>query len=362
MVLQVLRALFVLLMGAIGWFYLSNPMSIGVNTWLVMPLTVTVGVLFVCIDILSPRRKLAVFSGAILGLMVGVAIAFALSFVVKLLVDQVPMDQHFTQEKHDLLMAFLNVCVGTVCCYLSISFVLQTRDDFRFIIPYVEFSRQQKGPRALLLDTSVLIDGRLVEIAATGILDIQLIIPQFVIEELHAVADSADKIKRARGRRGLDVLAKLQADRRLDVKFYEASHLQEVEGGVDQKLIRLAKELSARVVTIDFNLIKVAQLAAVDVVNINDLANAMKPVVLPGEKLQVRVVRAGDEPGQGVAYLEDGTMVVIEGGRAWIHEQVELVVNRAIQTSSGRMVFGRVTSDGPPPRRPRSQPDSSTAE
>ncbi len=360
MVIQVLRALFVLLMGATGWFYLTNPLSVGVNAWLVMPITITLGVLFVCMDILAPRRKLAIFSGAILGLLVGVAIAFALSFVVKLLVDQVPLNLGFTQEKHDVLTGFLNVIVGMICCYLSISFILQTRDDFRFIIPYVEFSRQQKGPRPMLLDTSVLIDGRINDIAATGIIENQVIVPQFVIDELQAIADSSDKIKRARGRRGLDKLRELQGNVRLDVKLYEATHLSEGEGGADQKLMRLAKELAARVVTLDYNLNKVAQLIGVDVININDLAGVMKPVLLPGEKLTVQIVRAGEEAGQGIGYLEDGSMVVVEGGRQRINEEVEFSVSRVLQTSTGRMVFGRVEATSLPPRRQRSQSDVST--
>ncbi|HWE00959.1 MAG TPA: PIN domain-containing protein [Tepidisphaeraceae bacterium] len=348
MVLQVLRALFVLLMAAIGWFYLSSPQSLGssTSTWLVMPITLTVGVLFVCIDILSPRRKLAVFSGAILGLLVGVAIAFSLSFVVKLLVDQFAVDASFTQPQHEALVSFLNVVIGTVCCYLSISFVLQTRDDFRFIIPYVEFSRQQKGPRAMVLDTSVLIDGRIADIAQTGILEGQVIVPQFIVDELQAVADSSDKLKRARGRRGLDVLAKLRADSRLEIKSYDVSHFEAGES-VDHKLIRLGKELNARVVTNDYNLNKVAQLDNVDVVNINDLAAAMKPAVLPGEKMFVRIVRGGEEPGQGVGFLDDGTMVVVEQAKNRQNEEVEFTVSRALQTSAGRMIFGRVNADAP---------------
>ena len=361
MVLQVLRALFVLLMAALGWFYLSSPQSAGgLNVWLVMPATLTIGVLFVCIDILSPRRKLAIFSGAMLGLMVGVAIAFALSFVVRLLVDQFPMNTAFTTEKHDSLLAFLNQLVGTVCCYLSISFILQTRDDFRFIIPYVEFTREQKGPRAMLLDTSVLIDGRIADIAETGILEGEIIVPQFVVDELHAVADSADKLKRARGRRGLDVLAKLREDAHLQLRIYDASHLHEVKE-VDAKLIRLSKEIGARLVTIDHNLSKVAQLGGVYVINVNDVAGAMKARVLPGERLTLKIVRAGEEPGQGIGFLEDGTMVVVEQARQRMNEDVEIVVARALQTSAGRMVFGKMAGDSQP-RRPRAQVDDHAAQ
>ena len=364
MVLHVLRGLFVLLMAAIGWFYLSNPQSIGISTWMLMPVMLALGVFFVCLDILAPRRKLAVFSGAILGVMVGVSIAYAMSFVVNLLVDQIPIDSRFTTPKHDMLIRFLNVANGTICCYFAISFILQTRDDFRFIVPYVEFARQQKGPRAMLLDTSVLIDGRIVDIASTGILESPLLVPSFIVDELQALADSADKVKRARGRRGLDMVAKLRANKALDVKFYQDSHLGDAQAPVDQKLLRLAAELSARVVTNDYNLNKVAQLGGVDVININDLAGAMKAVVLPGEKLTVRIMRTGEEPGQGVGYLEDGTMVVVEQGRQRMNEEVEFVVSRALQTSAGRMIFGKLASDGPsdaPASQRRYQPSPGDA-
>ncbi|MDB5302893.1 MAG: integral rane protein domain superfamily [Phycisphaerales bacterium] len=363
MVLQVIRALFILLMAAIGWFYLSSAESIGHrNAWLAMPVTLAVGVLFVCVDILSPRRKLAVFSGAILGLIVGVSIAFGLSFVVKLLVDLIPSSPTFTEKQHEPLLRFIDVVVGIVCCYLATSFILQSKDDFRFIIPYVEFAKQHKGPRPLLLDTSVLIDGRIGDIAATGVLETQLIVPQFVLDELQAVADSADRLKRNRGRRGLDVLAALRADKRVDVKLYESARLQDSEGGVDQKLMRLAKELHARVATNDYNLNKVAQLTGVEVINLNDLANALKPVILPGEKMTVRIVRSGEEPGQGVGYLEDGTMVVVEQGRPHQGQEVEFTVTRALQTSAGRMIFGRVAAEPAAgaiaSRRPRAQSDA----
>ncbi|HET6249044.1 MAG TPA: PIN domain-containing protein [Tepidisphaeraceae bacterium] len=366
MVLSVLRALFVLLMAAIGWFYLSNQQSIGVNAWMVMPITLTVGVLLVCVDILSPRRKLAVFSGAILGLMVGVAIAYALSFVVKLIVDIIPVQTPLTDTQHKVLTDVLNVGVGMVCCYFAISFILQTRDDFRFIIPYVEFSRQQKGPRPLLLDTSSLIDGRISDVLATGILESQLIVPTFVVDELQALADSADKIKRSRGRRGLDILAKLRGDKGLNIKLFDASDSHGLDSGVDQKLIRLARELNARIVTTDYNLDKVAQVAGVNVVNMNEMAAAMKPVVLPGEKMKLRIVRTGEEPGQGVGYLDDGTMVVVEHARQRLNEEVEITVSRALQTSAGRMVFGKLNSEPAPdasavPRRQRSESDAATA-
>jgi uncharacterized protein YacL len=357
MVLHILRALFILVLFGIGMFFLrqtgNGPKSADVGWyWLAPAITLIVGVFFVCVDILSPRKKLAVFSGTFFGLVVGMALAYAMSFIVQLLVDQyLPGGM---SNQHDLIVQFLNLVVGATTCYLSISFIMQTKDDFRFIIPFVEFSKQTKGARPILLDTSVLIDGRIGDISATGILESQLIVPRFVLLELQQVADSADKLKRNRGRRGLDVLSKLQGSNRVSVVLYDSSAREEdKEAPVDTKLLNLAKDLNARVLTNDFNLNKVAQLRGVDVININDLSNALKPVVLPGEKMQLRIVKAGEEPGQGVGYLEDGTMVVVEQARPFVNDEVEVIVTSALQTSAGKMIFGRLADNVAPPPRNR---------
>src|SRR5947207_5997432 len=315
MVLQILRALFVLLMAAVGWFVLSDPtQAFGSRTWMTMAFALVVAVLVICIDILAPRRKLAVFSGTFLGLLVGVFVAYALSFIVTLLVDYViaVVNGHdptkpvvITDRSRGDIIQFINMMVGITVCYLTISFVLQTKDDFRFVIPYVEFSKQTKGARPILLDTSVLIDGRISDIVQTGILESQLVVPQFVIDELQQIADSGDKLKRNRGRRGLDVLQKLRSHERSDVILYDSSaheRDQEETPDVDHRLVHLAQVLAARVLTNDFNLNKVAQLRGVDVININDLAGALRPVVLPGEKMQVRLIKPGEDSGQGVGY------------------------------------------------------------
>lgn len=346
MILHVLRALFILLMAAAGWFYLGNG-------WLAFPAAIAVGVLFVAIDVLSPRRKLAIFAGSFFGLLVGLAIAYGLAFAVDLLMDQYANIHPFPPGQKAVAAQFIKTVIGIVCCYLAISFILQTKDDFRFIIPYVEFSRQTKGTRPMLLDTSVLIDGRIADIAETGLLETQLVVPHFVLDELQAVADSPDRLKRNRGRRGLDVLGKLRNASRADVALYESPH-EEGEGGVDQKLMHLAKQLTARVLTNDYNLNKVAQLTGVDVININDLAAALRPVVLPGEKMRVQIVKPGEESGQGVGYLEDGTMIVVEQARAHVNEEIEFTVTRALQTSAGRMIFGRL-ADSAPAVSPRTQ-------
>ena len=344
MILYVLRALFVLLMAAVGWFYLSRPEQVG-HGWVAMPIAVALALFFVGLDILAPRRKLTVFAGTFFGLCVGIAIAYALSFAVKLLVDQYVAISPLGLKNSQIpaIDEFADLIVGIVCCYLAISFVLQTKDDFRFIIPYVEFSKQTKGARPVLLDTSVLIDGRIVEIAGTGLLESQLVVPHFILDELQAVADSADRMKRNRGRRGLDMLAALQSSRKADVVLYESP--RDEDGNADQRLLHLARVLSARVLTNDYNLNKVAQLSGVDVINLNDLANALRPVALPGDKMRVRVVKPGEESGQGVGYLEDGTMVVVEQAKPHVDEEVEFIVTRALQTSAGRMIFGRMSND-----------------
>jgi uncharacterized protein YacL len=355
MILHILRALFVLLMAAAGYSYLRL-------SWLTMAIGLSLAVVFLSIDILSPRKKLAVFAGTFFGIIIGIVLAFSLSFAVEMVVDQALAVQFGPVPRPGLrndLVQFLTITIGIVCCYLSVSFILQTKDDFRFIIPYVEFSKQTKGPRSILLDTSVLIDGRITDVAATGIVESQLVVPRFVLDELQTLADSGDNLKRNRGRRGLDVLGKLRQTKRAEVILYEASHETESEKDVDQKLMSLAKELNARVLSNDYNLGKVAALRGVDVININDLSSALKPVVLPGEKMTVHIVKPGEESGQGVGYLEDGTMVVVEHGRQHLNEDVEFVVTRALQTSAGRMIFGRLAdAQGGGGRRQRGRGDA----
>ncbi len=190
-----------------------------------------------------------------------------------------------------------------------------------------------------ILDTSVIIDGRIADICKTGFIEGTIVIPQFVLEELQHIADSSDLLKRNRGRRGLDILNKIQKELEVKVLIYEGDY--EEIGEVDSKLVKLAKALQGKVVTNDFNLNKVCELQGVSVLNINDLANAVKPVVLPGEEIVVQVIKDGKEFGQGVAYLDDGTMIVVEGGREYIGMTMEVLVTSVLQTSAGRMIFAK---------------------
>lgn len=190
-----------------------------------------------------------------------------------------------------------------------------------------------------ILDTSVIIDGRIADICKTGFIEGTIVIPEFVLEELQHIADSSDLLKRNRGRRGLDILNKIQKELDVKVLIYEGDFEEISE--VDSKLVKLAKVLQGKVVTNDFNLNKVCELQGVSVLNINDLANAVKPVVLPGEEILVQIIKDGKEHGQGVAYLDDGTMIVVEGGREYIGTMMEVLVTSVLQTSAGRMIFAK---------------------
>jgi uncharacterized protein YacL len=208
---------------------------------------------------------------------------------------------------------------------------------------FIEFSKQTKGNRPLVLDTSVIIDGRIADVCDTNIIDSRIIIPRFVLQELQMVADSGDRLKRNRGRRGLDVLQRLRGNSRLEITLHDGSIPGVPEGGkVDERLVLFTKAIGGKVVTNDFNLNKIAQLEGVDVVNLNEVTNSLKSVALPGEILQIKIVKQGDQAGQGIGYLEDGTMVVVEQGRGMIGQDIAVQVTSVLQNPAGRMIFGKL--------------------
>jgi len=299
----------------------------------IMGLSLTV--LAIIVEWLTPKKSLSALAGVFFGLLIGMFISWGISRIVEM-VNVI----YFELDEKTLNMAVW--FIGTCVCYLCISIVLRTKDDFRTIIPYIEFSRQTKGLRPLVLDTSVIIDGRIADIAQTKLFDAPLIVPRFVLNELQLVADSGDKIKRNRGRRGLDMLNKLQNSTSVEVQVDDTPPPGvEPNTEVDQKLVAFCKNCDGRLVTNDFNLNKVASLRGVDVININELANALKTVTLPGEAMQIKVLRPGEEATQGVGYLEDGTMVVVDNASGRIGQMVTFTVTSALQTSAGRMIFGK---------------------
>src|SRR6195256_5256639 len=327
MLLYIIRALFVLVVAGMA---VRIARTVGENQ-MANPYLVFVGLLVGAIvimvtDILTPRKRIQTISAIYFGIIVGVLLSDLVQNAL-----QPTLDLYLVPMVRNSVTGFMMICI----CYVCVSTLLQTKDDFRFIIPYVEFSKEVKGSRPLVLDTSVVIDGRIADVAETKVLDQPLVVPRFVLQELQGIADSSDKLRRNRGRRGLDILNRLQKSPGIEVTIHDAE-IPELAGirEVDQRLVVLAKHLGGKVVTNDYNLNKIARLQGVEVINLNDLANAMKPIVLPGEFLTVKLIKRGEEPGQGIGYLEDGTMVVTEQGAHHLGEMVRLTVTSVLQTSA----------------------------
>ncbi|MFN0131227.1 MAG: PIN/TRAM domain-containing protein [Phycisphaerales bacterium] len=307
-------------------------LKLGWDAVLILAAALASGV--VIVDVLTTRRKIGTLITIFVGLLVALLGTYALGRVLDLLVDLYDIPTGASG-----MIATVKVLLGIGLAYLSITTVLTTQDDFRLVIPYVEFAKQSRGARPHVLDTSVLIDARIADLAQTGIMQYPLVIPYFVVGELQALADSQDRLKRGRGRRGLDVVARLQRTPGVDISIDETP----VPGkAVDQMLIELARQMEAVVVSADTGLARVAAIQGVRVLNLNDVANSLKPALVPGEQLALRLIKPGEQPHQAVGYLDDGTMVVAENGRQWIGEMVTLNVTSTLQTSAGRMIFGRV--------------------
>jgi uncharacterized protein YacL len=336
MLVFIIRTLFFLAMAATG-FAFGRAMGTGNELWGMIGFAGG-AVAVIVLDALFRRKDIKVISAVFFGLVVGVVVAALLGPVLDMY--ETTLGKGITD--------IVKIAIATLTAYLAVSLILQTKDDFRFIIPYIEFAKQQKGGRPLLLDTSVIIDGRIADIAETHFIDAPLVVPRFVLMELQAIADSSDKLKRDRGRRGLDILNRLQTIHGIDVRIEDASAPNASGEGVDQLLVRVAMERSGRIVTVDYNLNKVATVSGIEVLNINDLANALKQTVMPGTTLEVNVLRLGQEDGQGVGYMEDGTMVVVEDGKDQIGKTATITVTNVIQKSAGRIIFGRVDTGQKP--------------
>lgn len=294
------------------------------------------GVLIV-IEMGVHRVSVRGLSTAVFGLLIGLLLAWLVSGVINL----IPMD--------GTIRASLRLVFTLIFCYLGMIMALRGRDEFNVVIPYVRLSRQDQNEEIILLDTSVIIDGRIADICQTKFVEGRLVVPRFVLRELQRIADASDPMRRNRGRRGLEVLTRIRKTPHLDVRVHEDDVPDVAE--VDGKLIKLARILNAKILTTDYNLNKVAELQGVTVLNVNDLANALRAVVLPGETLETKVVKEGKEYNQGVAYLDDGTMVVIENGKFLIGQTVRVVVTSVLQTSAGRMVFAKLEGEAAAAKR-----------
>lgn len=249
----------------------------------------------------------------------------------------------------------LGIASAILFSYLGIVTVLRGQDEFSLVIPFVKLDTKGSGEELILLDTSVIIDGRIADISETHFLSGKLILPRFVLKELQLISDSSDPLKRNRGRRGLDVLNRMQSNPNIQIKINEMDFPE--FNTVDAKLVKMGQVTNGKLFTNDFNLNKVAELQGVRVLNINELANALKPIVMPGELMQVKILKEGKEHDQGVAYLDDGTMVVVDNGRRRIGQTLNVSITSVLQTQAGRMIFAKMASEAEQPENIRRDRD-----
>ena len=287
------------------------------------------GGLMIAVDEMLKGFSLRAFSATTFGLLLGI--------VVAVLIDRSGLFDKVDENTRLLVR---------LCLFLSFSYIgmvlamRSNKEDFSLIIPYVRFAPRNKPDNLLLLDTSVIIDGRIADLIQANFVEGIIIVPRFVLSELQQIADSKDPIKRARGRRGLEMLNSIQRNPRNEVKIHDGDFPEEKE--VDAKLIRLARNLGAKLFTNDYNLSKIAELQNVNFVNMHDVAKSLRSILLPGELLSMRIVREGKDKGQGIGYLPDGTMVVVNNGQPHVGKQILVHVQSSLQTGAGVIVFAEV--------------------
>jgi uncharacterized protein YacL len=334
MALVILRAVFIMVSAGIAVLIVNTAPLRQVEWWfpwavvaglIALPLTV------IALDTATPRKNLAAITSVYFGMLVGVFLTYVTMLALAPLLP--PESSHPTRQ-------WLPLVLGAVLCYLVTSMLLQTRDDFRFLIPYVEFARDVRGMRPIVLDTTSVVDGRIADLAEAGVFESRFVLPSIVLDELQAAADSADKQRRIRGRRGLDVLSRMRANPAIAIDVVTPD--DDDDAPLESRVLALAVRLGGRLVTTDANFAKIAGVRAVPAINLNEVALSLKPSHLPGDAFAVRLVRPGEEPDQAVGYLDDGTMVVVENGRDRIGRTVQVSVTSTLQTTAGRLVFARL--------------------
>ncbi|NTV29289.1 MAG: TRAM domain-containing protein [Candidatus Omnitrophica bacterium] len=285
------------------------------------------GAVLIATEAFMKRVSVRGLSSVVFGLLFGIIMAKMIADILALL----PYGEAFHSSTRVVLTLMFS--------YLGAVIALRGKDEFNLIIPYVRFRRTDLKEGVILLDTSAIIDGRVSDIYRSHFMAGRLVVPRFVLHELQRLSDSEDDMKRQRGRRGLEILRSMQKDPAADVRIHEDDVTGEQE--VDLKLVKLAKMMEGRLCTTDFNLGRMASIQGVEVLNINDLVNSVKPVIFAGEEMSIQIVKEGKEEGQGIGYLEDGTMVVVTDGRRYVGQKVTVVVTSVLQTQAGRMIFAR---------------------
>jgi uncharacterized protein YacL len=335
MALLVLRALFVMVSVGIAVLIFNSDTMRAAPQW--VPWGVLAGMIALPLTVMGidgaiRRKDLTIITAVYFGLLIGVF----LSYVTMLALEPIlPLNPDHP------LRTWLPLILGSVLCYVCTSLLLQTRDDFRFLIPFVEFARDVRGLRPNVLDATAIIDGRIADLADAGIFESRFVVPSFVLDELQAAADSSDRQRRTRGRRGLDVLARLRANESIDIDVIPPRDEPGDDVPMESRVVEMARLLGGRVLTTETTAMKLAGVRSVPAININDVALALKPSYVPGDAVAVRLVKQGEEADQGVGYLDDGTMVVVENGRQQIGQTVRAHVTSTLQTSAGRLVFAR---------------------
>ena len=321
-----LRIFFVLIFTGIGY-------SLGgVNSLIYAGLGIIGGVIIVTFETFTRRASLKGLSSAVFGIILGLIIAWVFSATL----DQFHFPEDFSAE----IIQNIKLIVTFIFVYLGMTLGVKGKDEFSLVIPYVKFKRQSQREEAIVVDTSSIIDGRILDIVRTGFIEARFVIPRFVLNELHALADSTDHMKRQKGKRGIEILHSLKKEPKIEVEVSD-QNVDSVKS-VDEKIIKLAQTTDAEVLTTDYNLNRIAQLQGVKVLNINDLANALKPTFIAGQRFSLKLIKEGKEHNQAVGYLEDGTMVVVENSRRLVGKTVNVEVTSVLQSSSGRIVFTKL--------------------
>jgi uncharacterized protein YacL len=327
--LNFVRIFFILICTFIGYSLGGDKAIFGGEGYLAYVLGgFIIGVSIVLFEVMARRVSLKGLSSSIFGIVLGLILGKLFQYFLVIF----PLPRDLTNT----FIAFVYI----ICIYFGLTLGLKGKEEFNLIIPYVRFRRKELKEDNIVVDTSSIIDGRILDIVKTGFLEARFVIPRSVLNELQALADSSDHLKRQKGKRGIEILHKLKKEPSIEVYIREEEIDSVVE--VDEKIVKLAKILGSKILTTDYNLNRIAQLQGVKVLNINDLVNALKPILLPGEKFSLKLIKEGKEHKQAVGYLEDGTMVVVENARWLIGKTVNVVVTSVLQSPSGRMIFTKL--------------------